>query len=78
MVELTGVEPVSEKKSVRVISGRSVFIKFPLVWASTHALHLGSFISSCRAAKLKPVHVQYLIDALTPCGTNTGRTAAPN
>nr|DAY63049.1 MAG TPA: hypothetical protein [Caudoviricetes sp.] len=55
-----------------------MLIEFPLVRANTHALHRGSFINSCRTAKLKPVHVQYLIDALTPRGTNAGRTVEPN
>ena len=69
LVEMRGVEPLSEKKSTRVSPG-AVCLQ--------HSRRARPVMSSWPPAKLRAAHVQCLNDALAPRNTNVGRTAAYN
>ena len=77
MVEMRGVEPLSENPSVRLSSWAVCYLAFPAGGANRHAPSLGSPFVPDRFKGEKPMQVHHSSHALTKVVVPFGRTGGP-
>ena len=74
LVEMTGVEPVSESLAAQPSSWTVVLLSFPRKSAERHALSLGSPFVHGRVKGESPTHVHRLCDAQSLTAVRKGGT----
>jgi len=77
MVEMRGIEPLSENPSTRLSSWTVCYLEFPLGSANRHAIPLGSPFLRDRFKSEPPMHVHRSNDAQSNAAILIGGTGDP-